>query len=148
MASHDRGELRSRCHHEGKHVCRGIRPTRMPVWCIGDRSARTHRKSPVLRSQVLARRSCSDFGPTPLADQLLKAKLVVDHKPIRGWLLAHPSRRTRPHAQSVQAPVRIQVGVRWMVQMTIEQQFKQQPLLATLQPIPLEEASCAEVFCS
>jgi Homeodomain-like domain len=65
----------------------------------GQPSAR--RKPPALREQVLA--LCAEpryegFGPTLLAEQLLKAKLVVDHETLRRWRIAtgqHPVRRRK-----------------------------------------------------
>jgi hypothetical protein len=54
----------------------------------GKPSAR--RKPPALRAQVLAKyedKDYADFGPTLMAEQLLKEKLVVDHETLRRWLL-------------------------------------------------------------
>jgi hypothetical protein len=56
------------------------------------------RKSPTLRTQVLARcaeERYADFGPTLLAEHLAKAKLVVDHETLRRWLLASGQRTVR-----------------------------------------------------
>ncbi len=65
----------------------------------GQPSAR--RKPPALREQVLA--VCAEpryegFGPTLMAEQLLKAKLVVDHETLRRWRMAtgqHTVRRRK-----------------------------------------------------
>ena len=65
----------------------------------GKPSAR--RKPPALRAQALAlyaEERYSDFGPTLMAEQLAKEKLVVDHETLRRWRLAegkHTVRRRR-----------------------------------------------------
>ena len=65
----------------------------------GKPSAR--RKPPELRAQALARYAeerYSDFGPTLMAEHLLKEKLVVDHETLRRWRLAagqHTVRRRK-----------------------------------------------------
>ena len=65
----------------------------------GQPSAR--RKPPALRAQVLAKyadKDYADFGPTLMAEQLLKEKLVLDHETLRRWLLAagqHTVRRRK-----------------------------------------------------
>jgi hypothetical protein len=46
------------------------------------------RKPPALRAQVLAlyaQERYADFGPTLMAEQLAKQKLVVDHETLRRW---------------------------------------------------------------
>ncbi len=54
-----------------------------------------------LRTQALARYAeerYADFGPTLMAEQLLKEKLVVDHETLRRWRMAeglHPVRRRK-----------------------------------------------------
>jgi len=59
------------------------------------------RKPPELRAQAQARYAeerYADFGPTLMAEQLLKEKLVVDHETLRRWRLAegtHPVRRRK-----------------------------------------------------
>jgi hypothetical protein len=70
----------------------------------GKPSAR--RKPPELRAQVLAKyedKDYADFGPTLMAEQLLKEKLVVDHETLRRWLLVAGKRtvrrRKQPHRQ-------------------------------------------------
>jgi hypothetical protein len=66
----------------------------------GKPSAR--RKPPELRARALAlyaEERYSDFGPTLMAEQLAKEKLVVDHETLRRWRLAegkHTVRRRRP----------------------------------------------------
>ena len=65
----------------------------------GQPSAR--RKPPELRALALARYAeerYADFGPTLMAEQLLKEKLVVDHETLRRWRLAagqHTVRRRK-----------------------------------------------------
>ena len=65
----------------------------------GKPSAR--RKPPELRALALARYAeerYADFGPTLMAEQLLKEKLVVDHETLRRWRLAagqHTVRRRK-----------------------------------------------------
>ena len=65
----------------------------------GKASAR--RKPAALRAAVLARYAeerYADFGPTLMAEQLAKEKLVVDHETLRRWRLAegkHPVRRRK-----------------------------------------------------
>ena len=49
------------------------------------------RKPPELRALALARYAeerYADFGPTLMAEQLLKEKLVVDHETLRRWRMA------------------------------------------------------------
>ena len=41
----------------------------------------------------------ADFGPTLMAEQLLKEKLVVDHATLRRWLLAAGKRTVRRRKQ-------------------------------------------------
>jgi len=67
----------------------------------GKPSAR--RKPPELRAQVLAKyedRDYADFGPTLMAEHLLKEKLVVDHETLRRWLLAAGKRTVRRRKQT------------------------------------------------
>jgi len=65
----------------------------------GQPSAR--RKPAALRARALARYAeerYADFGPTLMAEQLAKEKLVVDHETLRRWRLAegkHPVRRRK-----------------------------------------------------
>jgi hypothetical protein len=66
----------------------------------GQPSAR--RKPPALRAQVLAKyedKDYADFGPTLMAEHLLKEKLVVDHETLRRWLLAAGKRTVRRRKQ-------------------------------------------------
>ena len=59
------------------------------------------RKPPALRAQALAlyaQERYADFGPTLMAEQLAKQKLVVDHETLRRWRMAagqHPVRRRK-----------------------------------------------------
>ena len=65
----------------------------------GQASAR--RKPAQLRARVLAlyaQERYADFGPTLMAEQLAKEKLVVDHETLRRWRMAagqHPVRRRK-----------------------------------------------------
>jgi len=66
----------------------------------GKPSAR--RKPPALREQVLA--LCAEpryegFGPTLLAEQLLKVKLVVDHETLRRWRITQGQHTVRRRKQ-------------------------------------------------
>jgi hypothetical protein len=66
----------------------------------GQPSAR--RKPPALRRQVLAlyaEARYADFGPTLMAEQLLKQKLVVDHETLRRWRLAEGTHTVRRRKQ-------------------------------------------------
>src|SRR6185436_3575082 len=66
----------------------------------GQPSAR--RKPPELRAQVLAKyeeKDYADFGPTLMAEQLLKEKLVVDHETLRRWRLAQGQHTVRRRKQ-------------------------------------------------
>ena len=70
----------------------------------GQPSAR--RKPPELRAQALAlyaEERHADFGPTLMAEHLLKAKLVVDHETLRRWRMAEGKhiarRRQQTHRQ-------------------------------------------------
>ena len=60
------------------------------------------RKPPALRAQVLAKyedRDYADFGPTLMAEHLLKEKLVVDHETLRRWLVVAGKRVVRCRKQ-------------------------------------------------
>jgi hypothetical protein len=66
----------------------------------GKPSAR--RKPPELRARALAlyaEERYSDFGPTLMAEQLLKEKLVVDHETLRRWRLAEGKHTVRRRKQ-------------------------------------------------
>ena len=66
----------------------------------GQPSAR--RKPSVLRAQVLALSAeprYEEFGPTMMAEQLLKAKLVVDHETLRCWRIAKGQHAVRRRKQ-------------------------------------------------
>lgn len=67
----------------------------------GKPSAR--RKPPELRAQVLAHYAeerYADFGPTLMAEHLLKKKLVVDHETLRRWRLAAGQHTVRRRQQT------------------------------------------------
>jgi len=67
----------------------------------GQPSAR--RKPPALRAQALARYAeerYADFGPTLMAEQLAKEKLVVDHETLRRWRLAEGQHTVRRRKQA------------------------------------------------
>jgi hypothetical protein len=60
------------------------------------------RKPPALRALALARYAeerYADFGPTLMAEQLAKEKLVVDHETLRRWRLAEGWRTVRRRKQ-------------------------------------------------
>jgi hypothetical protein len=66
----------------------------------GQPSAR--RKPVALRAQALAlyaEERYADFGPTLMAEQLAKAKLVVDHETLRRWRLAEGTHTVRRRKQ-------------------------------------------------
>jgi hypothetical protein len=66
----------------------------------GKPSARA--KPPELRTQVLARYAeerYADFGPTLMAEHLLKEKLVVDHETLRRWRMAEGKHTVRRRKQ-------------------------------------------------
>src|ERR1035438_2988660 len=66
----------------------------------GKPSAR--RKPPELRAQAQARYAeerYADFGPTLMAEQLLKEKLVVDHETLRRWRMAEGKHTVRRRKQ-------------------------------------------------
>lgn len=66
----------------------------------GKPSAR--RKPPELRARVLAlyaEERYADFGPTLMAEQLAKQKLVVDHETLRRWRLASGEHTVRRRKQ-------------------------------------------------
>ena len=66
----------------------------------GQPSAR--RKPAALRAQALARYAeerYADFGPTLMAEQLAKEKLVVDHETLRRWRLAEGQHTVRRRKQ-------------------------------------------------
>ena len=67
----------------------------------GQPSAR--RKPAALRTQALARYAeerYADFGPTLMAEQLAKEKLVVDHETLRRWRLAAGQHTVRRRQQT------------------------------------------------
>src|SRR6266481_9450097 len=67
----------------------------------GKPSAR--RKPAALRAQALARYAeerYADFGPTLMAEQLAKEKLVVDHETLRRWRMAEGRHAVRRRKQT------------------------------------------------
>jgi hypothetical protein len=67
----------------------------------GKPSAR--RKPSELRTQALAlyaEKDYADFGPTLMAEHLLKAKLVVDHETLRRWRMAEGKHSVRRRKQT------------------------------------------------
>lgn len=59
-------------------------------------------KLPELRTQALARYAeerYADFGPTLMAEELLKEKLVVDHETLRRWRMAEGQHTVRRRKQ-------------------------------------------------
>ena len=96
------GELMGVCYRQSKRIWRRYQAdgdAGLVHRLRGRPSAR--RKPPALRAQVLARYAeerYADFGPTLMAEQLLKEKLVVDHETLRRWRLAagqHTVRRRK-----------------------------------------------------
>lgn len=62
----------------------------------------SRRKPAALRAQVLARYAeerYADFGPTLMAEQLRKEKLVVDHETLRRWRMAEGQHTVRRRKQ-------------------------------------------------
>jgi hypothetical protein len=75
-------------------ACAAARKLRASHWL--------HRKQRRTPEQVLT--LCDEpryegFGPTPMAEQLLKAMLVVDHKTVRRWRIAKGKHTVRPREQ-------------------------------------------------
>jgi len=96
------GELMAVCYRQSKRIWRRYQDdgdAGLVHRLRGKPSAR--RKPPALRAQALAlyaEERYSDFGPTLMAEQLAKEKLVVDHETLRRWRLAegkHTVRRRR-----------------------------------------------------
>ena len=83
-------ELMAVCYRQGKRIWRRYQDdgdAGLGHRLRGRPSAR--RKPPALRAQVLAKydeERYADFGPTLMAEHLLKEKLVVDHETVRRWL--------------------------------------------------------------
>jgi hypothetical protein len=96
------GELMAVCYRQSKRIWRRYQDAGdagLVHRLRGKPSAR--RKPPALRAQALARYAeerYADFGPTLMAEQLAKEKLVVDHETLRRWRLAagqHTVRRRK-----------------------------------------------------
>ena len=95
-------ELMRVCYRQGKRIWKRYQAdgdAGLVHRLRGKPSAR--RKPATLRRQALAlyaEERYADFGPTLMAEQLLKEKLVVDHETLRRWRLAegtHPVRRRK-----------------------------------------------------
>jgi len=97
-------ELMAVCYRQGKRIWRRYQDdgdAGLVHRLRGRPSAR--RKPPALRAQVLAKyeeERYTDFGPTLMAEHLLKEKLVVDHETLRRWLLAAGKRTVRRRKQT------------------------------------------------
>jgi len=96
------GELMGVCYRQSKRIWRRYQDqgdAGLVHRLRGRPSAR--RKPPELRALALARYAeerYADFGPTLMAEHLLKEKLVVDHETLRRWRLAagqHTVRRRK-----------------------------------------------------
>jgi len=97
-------ELMAVCYRQGKRIWRRYQDdgdAGLGHRLRGRPSAR--RKPPALRAQVLAKyeeERYADFGPTLMAEHLLKEKVVVDHETVRRWLLASGKRTVRRRKQT------------------------------------------------
>ena len=97
------GELMAVCYRQSKRIWRRYQDAGdagLVHRLRGKPSAR--RKPPELRAQALARYAeerYSDFGPTLMAEQLLKEKLEVDHETLRRWRLAEGTHTVRRRKQ-------------------------------------------------
>ena len=86
------GELMAVCYRQSKRIWRRYQAAGdagLVHRLRGKPSAR--RKPPELRAQALARYAeerYAGFGPTLMAEQLAKEKLVVDHETLRRWRMA------------------------------------------------------------
>lgn len=100
-------ELMGVCYRQGKRIWQRYQAdgdAGLVHRLRGQPSAR--RKPAALREEVLAlyaQERYADFGPTLMAEQLAKAKLVVDHETLRRWRLAAGQhvvrRRKQAHRQ-------------------------------------------------
>jgi hypothetical protein len=97
------GELMGVCYRQSKRIWQRYQAdgdAGLVHRLRGKPSAR--RKPPELRAQVLARYAedrYADFGPTLMAEHLLKEKLVVDHETLRRWRLAEGKHTVRRRKQ-------------------------------------------------
>jgi hypothetical protein len=96
------GELMGVCYRQSKRIWKRYQTdgdAGLVHRLRGQPSAR--RKPPALRAAALARYAeerYADFGPTLMAEHLMKEKLVVDHETLRRWRLAagkHTVRRRK-----------------------------------------------------
>jgi hypothetical protein len=96
-------ELMGVCYRQGRRIWKRYRAdgdAGLVHRLRGKPSAR--RKPPELRDRVLARYAeerYADFGPTLMAEQLLKENLVVDHETLRRWRLAEGQHTVRRRKQ-------------------------------------------------
>jgi len=97
------GELMGVCYRQSKRIWKQYQAegdAGLVHRLRGQPSAR--RKPPALRAAALARYAeerYSDFGPTLMAEHLLKEKLVVDHETLRRWRLAEGKHTVRRRKQ-------------------------------------------------
>lgn len=98
------GELMAVCYRQSKRIWRRYQAAGdagLVHRLRGQPSAR--RKPPELRALALARYAeerYADFGPTLMAEQLAKEKLVVDHETLRRWRLAAGQHTVRRRKQT------------------------------------------------
>jgi hypothetical protein len=97
------GELMGVCYRQSKRIWKRYRAdgdAGLVHRLRGGPGAR--RKPSELRARALARYAeerYADFGPTLMAEQLLKEKLVVDHETLRRWRLAEGQHTVRRRKQ-------------------------------------------------
>ena len=97
-------ELMGVCYRQGRRIWQRYRAagdSGLVHRLRGQASAR--RKSAELRAQALAlyaEERYADFGPTLMAEQLAKVKLVVDHETLRRWRLAEGQHTVRRRQQT------------------------------------------------
>src|SRR6185436_6816788 len=94
-------ELMGVCYRQSKRIWRRYQAEAGLVHRLRGRPS-ARRKPPQLRALALARydeERYADFGPTLMAEQLLKEKLVVDHETLRRWLLVAGKRTVRCRRQ-------------------------------------------------
>jgi hypothetical protein len=97
------GELMAVCYRQSKRIWRRYQDAGdagLVHRLRGQPSGR--RKPPELRAQALARygeERYADFGPTLMAEHLLKEQLVVDHETLRRWRMAEGKHAVRRRKQ-------------------------------------------------
>lgn len=97
-------ELMGVCYRKGKRIWKRYQAdgdAGLVHRLRGQPSAR--RKPAALREEVLAmyaQERYADFGPTLMAEQLAKAKLVVDHETLRRWRMAAGQHAVRRRKQA------------------------------------------------